>query len=931
VAAAQQTGIVAGSEGSTALLLAVQHRQPLVALFLLDKGADVQARDGNGCTAAHWAAYNDDLQMLRILLAHGCMLVEPLPERGEGPAAVAVGVDESGAEERGPLLDAVVAYPAVPDPIRDRDGLTALHRAVRGGALQTTRFLIEDIDAGWDRGYAAASVAQLALGTHRARSVVDRAVAWLRPPLLFDPRDASGRSSSSSAAAAGTTGAGAVTVYAELSALGHAEDTLRVMLSSAEAAGGTFASAAGHGLMLRQKALVEYLQTRVDELQARDASLRGLLMFHARRMVRPGPLRFRVVNPLLFLGLWFAVAHTWWNHLSATSGGFMVSWVFAALLVALVTFARLYMGSTGALDPCAALGDDQWPRTAPWHWLNPAHGLLPLLRPHANGRSKPTLQREASAPVANLAAQMAADAVAPAASTAATGPHATKDESEVDYLALVEQMMGGSDDASTATAPQAAPSATASLPELPLGPPAVIDESVVHSPFLSMLTSLRTQIADLTQALGDAAAVPPFLIGRAPPQAVQRASASSSVVARICYDCELVRPLRAAHDPQTGRCYDRYDSFFTWSGTPIAWANHRIFIGFFISVLLASIGCFISLWTYLGMDAAAFLVTSGRPMLYSLPSPELSEETYPSRFRLLFTSWTLVVFLTCAMFGYLRASAVLRLQAEQISANLTVFERAHRGDPDFAHFRALKLTPRGQVEPAFVNPFDHGKPVENMREFLGLRGPKTGTSPAALASRALENTEEITALLLEHQRALLALRGNASAATTTASSESVAVDVPSGAHSTEGAAPASGNGHSHGGQPCDGHGHGASAALAATDGEPEDLEVDSDRLRARVLALRASFAAFDSWPALQRDEDTPKGGHGHSHAGSGGGHGHSHGGSGGGHGHSHGGGGGGHGHSHGGARGPASGAASASDQSTGAGRSSGLNGYGRDE
>ena len=66
-----------GAEGMGARSDSVKHKRLEIAKILVEKGADVNfISDVVGLTALHWAAFNDDPELVRILLAKGARQLE---------------------------------------------------------------------------------------------------------------------------------------------------------------------------------------------------------------------------------------------------------------------------------------------------------------------------------------------------------------------------------------------------------------------------------------------------------------------------------------------------------------------------------------------------------------------------------------------------------------------------------------------------------------------------------------------------------------------------------------------------------------------------------------------------------------------------------------------------------------------------------------
>lgn len=117
---------------------------------LVEQGADVTARQGDGATALHWAAYRDEPAAAGLLIAAGADVnaandlgVTPLWAAAEnGGAAVARRLLEAGADPNAPLLS----------------GETPLMTAARVGAADVARQLLAagaDVAASAGRGQTA--------------------------------------------------------------------------------------------------------------------------------------------------------------------------------------------------------------------------------------------------------------------------------------------------------------------------------------------------------------------------------------------------------------------------------------------------------------------------------------------------------------------------------------------------------------------------------------------------------------------------------------------------------------------------------------------------------------------------------------------------------------------------------------------------------
>jgi len=110
---------------------------------LLKQKADVNAAHGDGATALHWAAYNDDLEMVKILLDAGANVKAATREGAITPIFMAC------TNGDGPMIEALLRAGAEAKSVKS-NGTTALMTAAASGSAEAVKILIEhgaDINA----------------------------------------------------------------------------------------------------------------------------------------------------------------------------------------------------------------------------------------------------------------------------------------------------------------------------------------------------------------------------------------------------------------------------------------------------------------------------------------------------------------------------------------------------------------------------------------------------------------------------------------------------------------------------------------------------------------------------------------------------------------------------------------------------------------
>lgn len=122
---------------------AAQHDDAASVRALLQQGADVNASQPDGLTALHWAALNDNREILDVLLYAGATLKPLTRVGGYTPLHLAA---RSGHAE---IVSALLEAGADPDAPTGT-GVTALHFAAQANSADAVRALVEhgaDVDA----------------------------------------------------------------------------------------------------------------------------------------------------------------------------------------------------------------------------------------------------------------------------------------------------------------------------------------------------------------------------------------------------------------------------------------------------------------------------------------------------------------------------------------------------------------------------------------------------------------------------------------------------------------------------------------------------------------------------------------------------------------------------------------------------------------
>lgn len=111
-------------QGLTALHLAADRDNLAVAMLLLDRGADVNARSNGGRTPLHLAARSATASTVEMLLERGRADPNVQTAKGRTPLHYAASKAEDGDEERREVLRVLRYWNADPT-IKDAEGATA--------------------------------------------------------------------------------------------------------------------------------------------------------------------------------------------------------------------------------------------------------------------------------------------------------------------------------------------------------------------------------------------------------------------------------------------------------------------------------------------------------------------------------------------------------------------------------------------------------------------------------------------------------------------------------------------------------------------------------------------------------------------------------------------------------------------------------------
>ena len=146
------------SEGKTDLHLTSRLNLPTLTLYLLNKGADVNAREDDGSTPLHDAAYENAPETVEVLLKHGAD-VNAMDNNYGGLTPLYVAAQTNAHETAEVLLKHGADVNA-----KDNDSVTPLHKAAYENAHETAEVLLRhgaDVNAMDDNGFTPLYIAAL--------------------------------------------------------------------------------------------------------------------------------------------------------------------------------------------------------------------------------------------------------------------------------------------------------------------------------------------------------------------------------------------------------------------------------------------------------------------------------------------------------------------------------------------------------------------------------------------------------------------------------------------------------------------------------------------------------------------------------------------------------------------------------------------------
>jgi ankyrin repeat protein len=145
--------VALASAADTRLSEAVMNRDAAAVRSLLAQKADVNGAQGDGTTALHWAAFNDDLDLVKLLLAAGAKVMAATREGAITPIFMACTNGDA------PMIEALLNAGADANSVK-ANGTTALMTAAASGSAAAVKLLL---DRGADIGARESVHGQTAL------------------------------------------------------------------------------------------------------------------------------------------------------------------------------------------------------------------------------------------------------------------------------------------------------------------------------------------------------------------------------------------------------------------------------------------------------------------------------------------------------------------------------------------------------------------------------------------------------------------------------------------------------------------------------------------------------------------------------------------------------------------------------------------------
>ncbi len=129
--------LASGAPVDAELSIAAMKGEMATVRVLLEKSVDVNAPQGDGTTALHWAAYRDDVEMARLLLEAGADVEAKTRLGGMTPLFMAAKI--GNAE----IVELLVEAGADANSVNTETGTTSLMLAAASGSVDAVRMLLD--------------------------------------------------------------------------------------------------------------------------------------------------------------------------------------------------------------------------------------------------------------------------------------------------------------------------------------------------------------------------------------------------------------------------------------------------------------------------------------------------------------------------------------------------------------------------------------------------------------------------------------------------------------------------------------------------------------------------------------------------------------------------------------------------------------------